>query len=297
MAKTNTTPKFSSEQVCEFCNVAFKARTYRRERFCSKDCFFTSLKTDRSKWITVTCAQCGKEFECYKKKPLKHCSHACAGKTRVANIRHFKPTAYTATCEICKIEFRTTPGVTRGRFCSSKCFGVHLSRNKTGENNPLYGRKFDRPKLCIVTLTCLQCRKDFKVKRDSAARRRCCSKKCQGIYYSESGRYAGKNSPVWRGGYAPYYGESWLPAKRQARERDKVCRDCGKTPKDNGRALDVHHIVPFRVYGRAHHAEANDPNNLMLLCQPCHKQRDVLYVRAERIGKELAAVYDQFWSY
>lgn len=57
---------------------------------------------------------------------------------------------------------------------------------------------------------------------------------------------------------------------RAARARDKVCQRCGKTPKEAGKALDVHHLVPFRQFGLARHAEANRIENLIALCNPCH---------------------------
>ncbi|MGH2813330.1 MAG: HNH endonuclease signature motif containing protein [Actinomycetota bacterium] len=52
--------------------------------------------------------------------------------------------------------------------------------------------------------------------------------------------------------------------KEQVRQRDEVCRSCGKTPEENGRALDVHHISPYR-YSGDHSLE-----NLVALCRSCH---------------------------
>src|SRR5262249_18528983 len=80
----------------------------------------------------------------------------------------------------------------------------------------------------------------------------------------------GENSLTWRGGYEPYYGPSWPAAKRAARRRDPVCQHCGLTREQNGKALDVHHIVPFPAFGVARHEEANALHNLRVLCPPCH---------------------------
>lgn len=49
---------------------------------------------------------------------------------------------------------------------------------------------------------------------------------------------------------------------------DGVCRGCGKTPTANGRALDVHHIEPFRFSGD------NSLDNLVALCRSCHMRAD-----------------------
>jgi predicted HNH restriction endonuclease len=49
-----------------------------------------------------------------------------------------------------------------------------------------------------------------------------------------------------------------------------MCQQCGKTPKDTGKALDVHHIQPFRTFGVARHADANALSNLIALCSRCH---------------------------
>ncbi len=56
--------------------------------------------------------------------------------------------------------------------------------------------------------------------------------------------------------------------------RDKACADCGKTEAQTGRELDVHHIVPFRAFSVARHAEANALSNLMALCNECHTRRE-----------------------
>jgi 5-methylcytosine-specific restriction endonuclease McrA len=85
---------------------------------------------------------------------------------------------------------------------------------------------------------------------------------------------SGEDAANWRGGYLPYYGGSWRRARRQARERDGCCQDCGMTPSDLGRALDVHHLVPFKTFGVERHREANDLANLVTLCPTCHIRRE-----------------------
>jgi hypothetical protein len=59
------------------------------------------------------------------------------------------------------------------------------------------------------------------------------------------------------------YGPGWKQIKEEVRARDRVCRKCAKTPEDNGRALDVHHLGPYRFSGNNHH------DNLVALCRSC----------------------------
>jgi hypothetical protein len=190
----------------------------------------------------------------------------------VSNIKHFAASRYTTKCEQCGKKFEATPKTTRGRFCSRKCFGKWQSANINGERHPHHGKKLGRPKALPppVKNRCIQCGKEFKTKACHVDRRKCCSKQCQSLQYSKSGRWAGANSPTWRGGYDPYYGPSWRKAQRDCRARDKVCQECGKTPEANKKALDVHHKIPFRKFGAERHLEANHLSNLVALCHGCH---------------------------
>lgn len=79
---------------------------------------------------------------------------------------------------------------------------------------------------------------------------------------------SGPRNGNWRGGQALSYGPGWREIKEQVRARDGVCRNCGKAPKQNGRALDVHHLRPYRFSGD------NSPENLVALCRSCHMQAD-----------------------
>jgi len=63
------------------------------------------------------------------------------------------------------------------------------------------------------------------------------------------------------------YGKAWNKLCAAIRERDGYrCASCGA--KENDRAWDVHHKVPFRKFNSA--LQANDPANLITLCPRCH---------------------------
>lgn len=66
------------------------------------------------------------------------------------------------------------------------------------------------------------------------------------------------------------YGPGWKSRRDEIRKRDGVCRSCGKSPEENGSALHVHHLVPFRYSG------TNRPENLVALCDSCHHSIEAL---------------------
>lgn len=86
---------------------------------------------------------------------------------------------------------------------------------------------------------------------------------------------AGQQNPNWRGGYSRRYGPGWSVARGNILERDGVCQNCGHDGSDH--RLEVHHIIPIRVFQNAEHLEiedAHDESNLVLLCDRCHGKAD-----------------------
>ena len=76
----------------------------------------------------------------------------------------------------------------------------------------------------------------------------------------------GSKHPRWKGGRDPYYGGDWHEQRRRVLKRDGYkCVICGKTKKENGRELDVHHIKSHRV------VKENYISNLVTLCPKCHQ--------------------------
>ncbi len=77
------------------------------------------------------------------------------------------------------------------------------------------------------------------------------------------------------------YGPNWQAQRRRVRERDGYrCTECG-APEPRGasarRQHDVHHLVPFRVFGyvpgvNEHDRQANRLSNLVLVCRACHQR-------------------------
>lgn len=122
----------------------------------------------------------------------------------------------------------------------------------------------------VVPITCLECGQQFLVPPNKRASARYCSRAClsRASAKHNAANFKGERNPRWRGGRALSYGPNWKKIKALVRERDEVCRQCGKTPAENGRALDVHHLNPFRFSGD------NSLENLIALCRSCHMRAD-----------------------
>jgi DEAD/DEAH box helicase domain-containing protein len=68
------------------------------------------------------------------------------------------------------------------------------------------------------------------------------------------------------------YGPGWNRLRDAVRLRDGYrCQVCG-APEAGSRQHDVHHRIPFRTFTSA--AEANRMENLITLCQSCHRQAE-----------------------
>lgn len=170
-------------------------------------------------------------------------------------------------CKGCGKMFRPFPRALRrdaGKFCSIACYRV---------------RQHQRP--AFVTVTCANCGHDFR--RTQAAINRVkvafCSKRCSNEYIS------GERHHAYRGGERHRRGPGWRTNRNLCRERDKVCRSCGKTPEDNGQALSVDHVIPWRLF--ADERAANDLGNLIALCRNCHAKKywiETAYIKGDVLG-------------
>lgn len=152
-----------------------------------------------------------------------------------------------------------------GRFCSHECRGEYWSGQRNhftgvkGEEHPAWRDGQEE-------VTCRNCGENFTYYTSEKKDGVLCSDECKRQYYSEEG------NPNWRGGYEHYYGPSWTDElKESVRERDnRECQDCGINEEELGRKLDVHHKIPFRLFGIDKHRKANQRGNLISLCRSCH---------------------------
>jgi len=222
--------------------------------------------------MRVRCDWCGKEFRTssYQIRRNKHhfCSRNCIAKWRSENIcgethPNWKGGRHKFKCDWCGETFfsKHDPERSKHHFCSRKCKGKWWSKNIQGENHPNW-------RGVRVEVKCDGCGKLYRVKRKDLKGRKnhFCSYECYWEWVT------GENSPFWKGGHEPYYGPNWFRQARITRERDYTCQICGR--EEDGRALDVHHIIPFREFGLERYKEANQLSNLITLCRPCHVKAD-----------------------
>ena len=297
------------EVSCDLCGTLFEKSAYEINKtdhhFCSQECFGKFLSKTRigiprpelrgerpnlHKRVSLVCPQCGKNFQVKLSQAERRvfCSRKCLSD----NGRVEKQ------CEFCGKFFRAKKSVVRigkGKFCSQKC---HSEYQKT-----LIGPKSIKYKKPI-SLICNQCGKKYDVKPHREITSNFCSQDCYTrfqdkkikalcdncgqTYYVKRSEYessanhfcsqvcltdwrVGENNPAWRGGFDPYYGPNWRQQRRNVRRRDNyTCQNCGITEAELERNLDVHHLIPFRMFGIDRYKEANHLSNLISLCRNCH---------------------------
>lgn len=239
--------ELASGKACEQCGAQIPNGGIARwgiRRFCSVPCRNRALSERQRKYAIRECPICGKRME----GPRLTCSASCGYKFRKLRSRKQK------TCPICSVKFwplKRRGGVWQ-TYCSRACQNVKLSE-----------------RLAMIQVTCLQCSRIFRRTKGAVKRqkRHFCNKVCFHKFN------VGENTANWRGGHDPNRGPEWLKIAASIRDRDEhVCRRCGKTEAENGKKLDVDHIVPWRLFpGRPD--IANSPSNLVSLCARCHRYK------------------------
>lgn len=241
---------------------------------------------------TFYCKQCDTPF--YRSytngtTPV-YCSRKCRDNARIGKVMRVPLPVPTHTCQQCGTTFQKAK---RGKkdwppkYCSRKCTKLAF----TGV--PLGPRKLPIPSTCLncgnpvvdypcrgarqfcsiicqiayayTTNICEHCQREFSVMK-SRKHRHFCSRDC---YWQHK---TGANNGNWKGGYNPfYYGPDWPKISEQARQRDGYqCQRCGLPQSKCYRALDVHHIRPYTSFGHQEFEKANELDNLITLCHPCH---------------------------
>lgn len=279
------------QYTCTRCSKAFirDSWTVRNESsvYCSRDCYHQSQR----KRVNLVCEMCGTPYVRTEKHAArsesKYCSNACQRKA--------KRTRVLCVCSRCGKEFMRKPSQvakSKDLYCSRACKNDVCSKvevscvtcgkpdlrwpSQTNESETHYCSSRCRQNIDI--LTCEWCGTHFERHSYSVGERSFCSRSCVGKWRSVT--FSGENSPAWKGGWSSYYGPDWNSQSRKARKRDGyACRVCGLKQEDHYRALDVHHIVPFRAFGYIYGENesdklANDLSNLITVCPSCHGKLD-----------------------
>lgn len=169
-------------------------------------------------------------------------------------------------CPQCGSEFHRPIGNRKGpvNYCSRECMAAAYIGRFVGDAHPRFAGRITEP--------CANCGAPVSRPPWSASKEgemTFCDYSCFGAW--KANNWCGDGNPAWLGGHANYYGANWLRQARDARRRDgHVCQLCGIGEEKLRRALDVHHIKPFRFFGIGEYRKANSLKNLVSLCGTCH---------------------------
>lgn len=206
------------------------------------------------------CPVCQQSFQPWGTRQIA-CSPKCGGEARRLKTRSARP------CSQCGVKFlprRQRNGAWQ-KLCSAAC-------------------RSERDRPSMITVTCSECFRTFRRiagKHSKRYRRQFCNAVCRSKFVR------GENHALYRGDCDPNRGRRWVRLANSIRERDShQCRRCGKSESDNGRKLDVDHVLPWRSFEDK--ALANNPRNLVALCKQCHNQKTTIIEPAWLRGDGLA---------
>lgn len=170
-------------------------------------------------------------------------------------------------CKQCGCEYKVYPCQKDiSKFCNRSCQGKYqinkyadkfLTRDKHGENHPMWGKKHTE---------------ESKKKMSLSAPDR-----------------SGENSPTWKGGITPkHHGErktkKYMEWKRSILERDNyTCSVCGTTEG----IIQVDHIKPFILFPELR----LEMSNGQTICKPCHLKKNSTDMKL--IRKEAKHIWDK----
>lgn len=171
-------------------------------------------------------------------------------------------------CVICDNSF-TVPYYQRQiRTCSEEC-------NKT-----LKVRQLSKGEYYL----CDMCDKPIYRTRKSLKRNNFCSVECDHLY-RQTVKGLGVSKSTSTRPRKKYYGENWYKISDKVRElQDFKCLDCNIHENDYGKKLSVHHLQPFVTFDTPD--EANKLDNLVAVCEPCHRVRHSGDNHASKFSKD-----------
>ncbi len=226
------------------------------------------------KRIDVKCTYCEEIFQMkpyLAKIPTKHgrfCSATCRSKfaARIVNERTF--TSIIIKCAFCGKDVLIQPYRlinVENNFCSKSCSVKFQLRERWKDAKE------------TITVFCNYCGKekvmlkwDLEQKQRRGQDKFYCNRSCFGKW--KAANWNGENNPSWQGGWTPH-GKGWDIIRGVVRkEQDYKCFDCKVSEYKLGRELDIHHIIPARLFKRK--SDASHRPNLMGLCHSCHMKRE-----------------------
>lgn len=236
----------SAEKRCERCGRLIPRRHASERRFCGRSCA-AAKQADKTRKARGICRLCGKPRPRFN---LNGCSAKCAYALRKLKTRPPR------RCLVCQTEY-FPKGQIRLKYCSIRCYDtVRMAESSESFSCARCGKAVTRRKVRTRPKQFMFCGRD-------------CAR----------GFITGEKHALWRGGGDPNRGVGWVKLAASIRERDGYeCRRCRLSQFENGEALAVDHIRPWRSFDNK--KEANDPSNLVSLCKKCHGYKTTKIERA-----------------
>lgn len=231
----------------------------------------------------ANCKFCDKQFKSFGKI---YCSRDCYDLCRESKWRK-----KGFNCKSCNKRVESPSSQRKTQFCSMSC-----------RSNFYRTDRHIKCSWCKVEFSPIKWRKSTKSNTYSIdISKSCCSRECRiSVYTSCEERKrkiglaeTGSKHHNWSGGgkRRGYRGKNWLKIAEDCRERaGRVCEHCGKTERDNGRKLDVNHIIPFFQWNNKE--KANHKSNLEALCKSCHRKSDAKWKRENPVQLGLNAMFE-----
>lgn len=223
--------------------------------------------------VTVSCSNCGVEFEKRSDHAERHdnhfCSNNCDGEWKSKNLSGRDNPQYSKVhtdCSWCGADLRVRNRkyeIHEDHFCSDECLAQHRSKRAPEPD-------YDSRECTVCGELVHRYPSHFY---DSGVV--LCSNSCESKWKQQV--MSGEKNPSWSGGRVPY-GPGWNKRKRQqVRERDSyTCQNagCSVTQEDHlnryGEKLHVHHLKKARDIDDPEARNAKE--NLITLCCECHPQ-------------------------
>lgn len=190
--------------------------------------------------VSTICPVCGNEFKISQSRIglVNHCSIECYMESIELN-------KITIICKYCGDEFKVNPGDKYKQYCSKECY----DNNKSGENNPMFGRKQPDSAKQIIS-------EKADKRWDDMEERILQSCRMLGISREEWNGFTNKSDDL-------YYSQKYKQWRTSVYQRDDyTCQMCG----ERGGKLNGHHIYKVSDYPEL----IFEINNGITLCYDCH---------------------------
>lgn len=286
---------------CTVCSKEFLPRAGKTGKYCSMACYREWQRgpdyvTGRPPRYRGKCLNCktdiygGSASICRdgRRSEKMFCNRACYDRYRIAEREKYIASTKT-NCRNCEAELKVSnKGQAPRTYCNARCRAEAIKPDPQKCVN------------CKCMFSAIKWRKGGKgyVRATNSAT---CGAECHNLWIRNdperkrkiSLAFRGKKHPNWQGGPAEkngrrYRGPGWTRIRREIRKRDGyTCQDCGIHESDYNKSLDVHHKIPFNQFG-GNSQKANNPKNLISLCNSCHQNAEWEWRRSNPVQLGLA---------